>query len=348
MKFLKKFFKNLKSEKGLTGADVAAAVMVIVLAISIVTSIFINVTNKSKENIRYSNGVRIATQIVENIEIMPFDYFINYIGNTNSQKIEATYGKVEKAFDNTDYSVNVPKGYTAEIRLSAAQNFDVIRDVTVIVTYKLGTKTKTITLYTQKEKELLEQTNRPDLTKLDVGLKTAYPIKKVGDKYIVTNENDPEWYNYAKGYYALVFISVPNAYAVGSEIPSGELESNGDVYAWIPRCGIDIVDDKEVLRYCYGTSNWKILFVEWDDTKGNKLHAYSLTGENIKNDGKPDTIEQYPTYIVNSWNDPDPVFSDGDGLTGVWCGSESRYFRNGWIFDTLQKYNKCQNYKFRE
>ena len=54
--------KKFREEKGLTGADVAGAICVIALAIGIVTSIYINVTNKTKENIRYSAATRIATR----------------------------------------------------------------------------------------------------------------------------------------------------------------------------------------------------------------------------------------------------------------------------------------------
>ena len=48
---IKKLLKMLKQRKGLTGADIAGAVTVIVLTVGIATSIYVNAVNKSKDNI---------------------------------------------------------------------------------------------------------------------------------------------------------------------------------------------------------------------------------------------------------------------------------------------------------
>ena len=64
---IKKLLKMLKQRKALTGVDVAGAVTVIVLTVGIATSIYVNAVNKSKDNMRYANAVRIATNIIESI-----------------------------------------------------------------------------------------------------------------------------------------------------------------------------------------------------------------------------------------------------------------------------------------
>lgn len=93
--------KKLKSKKGITGVDVAVAISIIVLTIGVVTSIYINTTNKSKESIRYSASTRIATQIVENIQSMTYDEVVYRCSNSNLSKVESN-------IDGKIFGVNVP------------------------------------------------------------------------------------------------------------------------------------------------------------------------------------------------------------------------------------------------
>lgn len=100
MKF-KELLKKFKTEKGITGVDVAVAISIVVLTIGVVTAIYINTTNKSKESIRYSAATRIATQIVENIQSMTYDEVVYRCSNSNLSKVESnTDGKI--------FGVNVP------------------------------------------------------------------------------------------------------------------------------------------------------------------------------------------------------------------------------------------------
>ena len=89
-----KFIKYLRSNRGITGTDIVAAITLIILTMGVVTAIYINVTNKTKENIRYSNATRIATQIIENIQINTFadliyrwDNKLNQVSMEENEKI---------------------------------------------------------------------------------------------------------------------------------------------------------------------------------------------------------------------------------------------------------------------
>jgi hypothetical protein len=229
---LKNLFKKLKENKGVTGTDVAAAVTVIILTMGVVTAIYINVTNKVKENIRYSNATRIATQIMENVQAKPYDYLVNLCGT----ELSATSTSEEKFFD-----VNIPSGYSAKItttKISGADALDVVRKVTVDVSYKISNKTNTISLATIKEKELLEQTNKPDISLIDLETNYCYPIKKDGNVYKVTDLSDPNWYNYDSvngKNCALVFVTANASLEIGEQVTINGETGGGLVYAWIPR-----------------------------------------------------------------------------------------------------------------
>lgn len=103
-------FKKLKNRKGLTGADVAAAMTVIVLTVGIATAIYVNSVNKSRDNMRYAGAVRIATSIIENIQKKPYEYLTNSCPSSNSNKLEQKGSKTAKVFD-----TKVPNGFSVTI-----------------------------------------------------------------------------------------------------------------------------------------------------------------------------------------------------------------------------------------
>lgn len=290
---LGKIFKKFKSKKGFTGVDVVVAVSVIVLTIGVVTAIYINTTNKSKDSIRYSAATRIATQLIENIQSMTYDELVYRCSNNYNSVNAETDGKI--------FGVNVPVGYSAEVLAPkiTSNELDIIRDVTVNVTYTISNTTKTITLYTKKEKELLEETNKPDLNLInDYSDSNYYAIKYVNGSYIVTATSDTDWYNYDRGYYALL-LKTSTSYDYGDTVIPGEITSG--LYVWVPRFGLD---SNSNLVYCYGASNYQITFSLYD----NLLYGYMLSGSG---NGDNYTVTQIDSYLDNT-------FAENDGLTGVW------------------------------
>lgn len=326
--FFKNLFKRFKDKKGATGGDVAVAITLIIVTLGVVTAIYVNVNNKIKENVRYSNSVRMATQIVENIQAKNYDYLINYCNQVNENNVY--FKNVEGGSGEKIFEVNVPKGYTASIQSKRASNtgLDLVRDITVTVTYKIAGKTNSVSLHLVKEKEILEQTNKPDMTFINKNDSlNYYPIKYYNGSYYVTDENDPEWYNYdykdyeesgtseestgddvvvgltavKRGTYALV-LETPDALNLGNIVEVGK--EGTQIFTWIPRFG---VDNDRGLVYCYGTSSYQIGYAKWTDFSGNVLYGYMLSGENLKT-GTPDIIAN---YIENT-------FEVNDGLSGVW------------------------------
>lgn len=324
MKF-KELLKKFKTEKGITGVDVAVAISIVVLTIGVVTAIYINTTNKSKESIRYSAATRIATQIVENIQSMTYDELVYRCSNSS-------YSSSSSDSDGNIFGVNVPTGYSASVTAPeiTSNEVDVIRDVTVNVSFSISNTTETITLYTTKEKELLEQTNRPDLNLIeDYSDSSYYAIKYQNGNYIVTATSDEDWYNYDDGYYALLLKSSTN-YEYGTSLNSSNITSGGNVlYVWVPRFGLSGSN----LAYCYGTSNYKITFSLYD----NSLYGYMLTGTGSGNNYSVTGIDSY----VNG------TFASNDGLTGVWYKpfntSENTAIETA-AFNSLNSYKAAENF----
>lgn len=290
---LREIFKKFKNEKGFTGADVAVSIAIIVLTIGVVTAIYINTTNKSKDSIRYSAATRIATQLIENIQSITYDELVYRCSNNYNSVNAETDGKI--------FGVNVPVGYSAEVLAPeiTSNELDIVRDVTVNVTYTISNTTKTITLYTKKQKELLEQTNEPNLNMIsDYSDSDYYAIKYQGGNYIVTATSDTDWYNYDEGYYALL-LKTSTQYNYGDSVTTTDMTSG--LYVWVPRFGLDSSSN---LQYCYGASNYQITFSLYDEF----LYGYMLIGTG---NGENYTVTQIDSYIENT-------FSENDGLTGVW------------------------------
>lgn len=305
MKFLNKLLKKFHSEKGITGADIAAAITVIVVTMGVITAIYINVTNKAKENLRYSNATRIATQIIENIQAYTYDNMLYRCNNGLNTVALTDSGKI--------FDVNIPKGYSATVTTTEVDGaeYDVVRDVKVEVTYKVSNKENKITLYTVKEKELLEQTNKPQMELIDGYSEMPsyyYPVKYADSTYVVTDKNDPEWYNYDEGTFAFVLRTVTEK-SIG-DTASGE---EGDVYVWVPRYGITdnqtsltLVDNKPSnLGFAYGTSKYKIEYGHYGDLYGYML-VYPTEG--IDETTVPNSLV---SYVADT-------FEENDGLAGMW------------------------------
>ena len=312
-----KFFNILKSKKGLTGADVAAAITVIVLTVGIVTAIYVNTINKSKDNLRFANATRIATNIMENIQKKPYEYLIGICTETGNS---VTAGGGSKIFD-----TNIPNGFKAKVTATPVSGaaFDVARDVTINVTYKANTTYKTITLNSIKQKELMDMTNSPDLSliptnKLNNSSKYYYPVKKSGSEYIVTTTSDIEWYDYEDGVYALVFETESGDLNVGASIKT----VIGTTYAWIPRFVSKASGNAGIskVKFLYGTSDYRIEL----NTYGN-LFAYgvkykdaTITASSVplkynqKDNGTADSTFAYTSFAGASGD------YSGDGLSGVW------------------------------
>ena len=310
MNKIKKLLKIIKQKKGITGADIAAAVTVIVLTVGIVTAIYVNAINKSKDNMRYANAVRIATNIIENIQRKPYEYLTAMCkGDDNTCKITGSSTSNNKIFD-----TKVPNGFSVTVlaQKPSVSEFpvDVARDVTVSVKYRANSTYKTISLKTVKEKELMDMTNPPDFSLIpnynpSNTSKFYYPVSGTSSNYKITTTSDVNWYDYEDGNYAIVYESSNGSESIGKTVPSGS-----KMYVWIPRFVTKKAPESKItdIQFLYGASNYPIVFKQY----GN-LFSYGLEYDgSIEADSTPKKYNE--TLFQYSEND----FKEDDGLSGVW------------------------------
>lgn len=292
-----KFLYKLKAKKGFTGADVAAAITIIVLTIGIVTAIYVNTINKSKDNLRFANATRIATNIMENIQKNPYELLLDVCKNENT---------CEKTGGNKLFDTKIPNGFKAKVTISGAEanKPDIARDIIVSVTYKTSTTYKTISLKSVKEKELMDISNNPDISLISgynpsLNSTYYYPVKKVSSEYKVTTKSDIDWYDYEEGNYALVCATSTSDANVGDTV-------SGIIYAWIPRFvskNSGVVGLSKI-QFLYGASNYIITMNTYGD-----LFAY---GVSYKNGNIQSGLNEFDSEFAYT------SFAENDGLSGVW------------------------------
>lgn len=242
------FLRKLKSQKGATGTDVLVSAAMIALAIGIVSMIYLNVSIQTRNITRTAGATRIATNLIENIDIRNYDDFITVVGTGISKEGPNLGGTQVKIFD-----VNIPTGYKVEItaepkygsHTNTSEQFDLVRQVDVKVIYKVGKIEENVNFTTVKKRELFNECNPPVLGDINVPIGAkVYPVKfsNTVNAYIKTIETDPEWYNYSNREWATVIISKKTESDLFD--PNGKFKSDIDIsnsnnytqkVVWIPR-----------------------------------------------------------------------------------------------------------------
>lgn len=166
--------KKLNNEKGVTGVDIVVSVTMIVVTIAVVMAIFANISSVSRDINRTSGATRIATNILENIEIMYYEDFL-----TELQKLQTETGYVNfvatDANYNGTYTINgkaatgkkifkttIPTGYTLKLDVenvygnTSTDKYDLVRSVKVSVIYSVSGREEDVTLATTKVFEKID------------------------------------------------------------------------------------------------------------------------------------------------------------------------------------------------
>ena len=323
MKIFRNILKKFHSQKGITGTDVAVAIIIISATIGVITGIYINVTNGSKENIRYSAATKIVTQVAENIEAMSYDE----LSSATTFELDSN---TDEGVERKVLGVTIPKGYSIKVTESDfTSDLDIIKEYNIEVSYRVGKDyNDSVSVQVIKKRELLEQTNKPDLYLIPNYSKDSYiyPIKKTSTGYVVTTTSDKDWYNYDDGYYANVYVSSSK-----KNIGAAVTPLDGEKYVWIPRFGKTATTQLTTsnLTYLYGTSKHSIVFKNLDVSKN--FYSYTL-------DYSDGSYTDATAYVTDT-------FADNDGLTGMWylVGSNTNSINCGNAYDALTSILPIQN-----
>lgn len=335
------FFKNIKSQKGITGAEIVISATMIVITLVVVAMIYVNTTLESRNVTRTAGATRIATNILENIEKISYTEFVNQYNAVNANK--QTNGQyinyyLMKSDDNVKlFSTTIPKGYNVYIKsepnygshTQLKEQFDLVRDINLIIEFSIGDNTEKLEFQTVKKREMIGEVNEPntDLLTTSKILQTGmnyYPVKYLesSNAYVKVEENDSSWYNYSNKKWATVIVSKQSENDIfdvnGKFI--GKINSNKteytQKYVWIPSFFTKTENDKKVFyAFAYlGTNDYKIvpsmLYSNAGSTYTLNINTYSMISSSEKvNVPDNDTFSKK----TGRWIEENSITSDTDG-----------------------------------
>lgn len=247
----------LKSNKGITGADAVLGVALAILFSGIIATLSYNIYVTSSSLKRSSKALEYITSTFEYVATQYYDNVTednikNYISTKLDGKISINEGTPYKAqVSVTNY--NQMEGNTDKL--------DLVKEITMSVTYKLGDKDQTIEIKTAKSREKLEVPNKPNLDKLAITERQyIYPIKYVNENWKVTSKDDTNWYDYNRGLWGTVVVTTTQK-SIGDVIT----KTDGTIYLWVPRFEYSPnpnSEDKYVVNFLYKNTNKRIVVKE--------------------------------------------------------------------------------------
>lgn len=247
----------LKSNKGITGADAVLGVALAILFSGIIATLSYNIYVTSSSLKRSSKALEYITSTFEYVATQYYDNVTednikNYISTKLDGKISINEGTPYKAqVSVTNY--NQMEGNTDKL--------DLVKEITMSVTYKLGDKDQTIEIKSAKSREKLEVPNKPDLDKIAITEgQYIYPIKYVNENWKVTSKDDTNWYDYNRGLWGTVVVTTTQK-SIGDVIT----KTDGTIYLWVPRFEYSPnpnSEDKYVVNFLYKNTNKRIVVKE--------------------------------------------------------------------------------------
>lgn len=300
------FCKKIKSEKGLTGIDVITSATIIVITIVVISMIYLNTTIESRNITRTAGATRIATNILENIEKLSYDDFLNEfnleIDEMELQTDENYFGYYLNKPSNTQvFSTKIPNGYKLYMKCTTnygthtdvSEQFDLVRTIEMIIEFNVGDRTEKIDFQTVKTREIIGEANPPETDDLLAsGILQSemyyYPVKYLDnlEVYVKVSENDSSWYDYSNKKWATVIVSKQvedeifdiNGKFIGTINTEKDDAKYTERFVWIPRFfkkTVDSVDNFYAFSYL-GTGNSKIVDIVLDSKKGDNSSTLNI------------------------------------------------------------------------
>lgn len=241
------------------------AVLIIALFTGIIATIIYNIYLSNASIKRMGTATKYITNIFENMDKEYYENITvngleNYI-NTNQELFNTSNNKINiSSNDTTEVAVNIGNFtkplYTINMyieyynKIQGNENkLDLVKQLNVSVTYKLGNKDQTITMKRLKAREKFITPNTPDVNLIElINGKKAYSVKKINNKWKVCDIRDSGWYNYENGYWATVIISEQEL-KINDEINVDTFAAEGNVYVWIPRFAYNLSDNTILFLY---------------------------------------------------------------------------------------------------
>ena len=141
---MKGIFMKIKDEKGFTGIDITVAVIIIMLFMTLIGTIFYNITASHRQLERKTEATYIAIDVMEKLKAQNYDDLIvdEYNNNTIANILKDEI---------------IEEGYSLKITIenynTQENDYDLVKIITVKVEYKVGKNTENVELKTTVTRE---------------------------------------------------------------------------------------------------------------------------------------------------------------------------------------------------
>lgn len=255
----KRLVTKWNNQKGITGADVVLAVLIILTTVSVIAMVYVNLITSSSEAKRKTGASQIATNIIENMSQIYYGEMEETLSQ-NAQQENQTY----TVSTNKIFNTKIPKGYQVKITLENDNTLKLVTKAIVMVTYTVDGREKHVDLTKVFEKEVIREVNSPNFSSAylnqfnaekailysdylrgatvesssgssaDSDSKIICPIRynKQTKNYEIMSDTESLWYSYRNKEWARVVLLAPSE--IGQPITDIQLKGDNS-YLWIPK-----------------------------------------------------------------------------------------------------------------
>ena len=142
---------NIKSEKGITGMDIAISVILIAVFVSLISVLSFNIQKTQEDINRKSEATSYAIKIIEQIKLNGFSKLPEK-GTNKIDGFEDGYIIDDKGKTTPYYQEITVKDYS-ELEGNEEKEPEIIKIITVKISYKSGNKTENVEITTDITKE---------------------------------------------------------------------------------------------------------------------------------------------------------------------------------------------------
>lgn len=307
---------KLNNQRGVTAVDIVVSITMIVISISIVMAIYVNINISSREVTRKAAATRMATNMLERIDIMYYDEvlaeFTKLQGTTYASYVEYTAGEgfsPNGTYKITNYPVTnrlfnttIPKGYTINFEVSNvygendSTKYDLVKKIKITVEFAVGKKIEEVTLTTTKEFIKLNQLgNDPvfdasyfmNVSRIQEDIPSTFTFDDsifASGMYAYVTKNasgdyvkvDTPTYVYSEETSAVVPCAICVDPDVNINPVSNKVTNTDKVFVWIPAHYIDS-NDRTKIEYRYkATPNPTKQVTLTDVTGSSSIISYTV------------------------------------------------------------------------
>ena len=303
--------KKLKSNKGITGVDITASIVIIMIAVGIITSMYSKYINNSKQVKRNTESNKIAMDFIQYLDKTDFDTLDALLDTEPDSKIEAVS---DDFFEKFGESIGIPSGY--KVTLTRQEEIDgIAMKLNIEVSYTIGSNEEKINLSTTKKK-IITQVNKPDIYADEIKdyvreENKRYILKYSNTKqgYIKAKTSDDDWYSISGKSYPIVVYAKQENFDINTVISLDKCE---EIYVWVPRFGMK---NAENYVFCYDITNNPIVY---GDTESS-VNGIEIKGYKVNKDIEITNISNEFQNLTGKWikvnSNLNPIDDSGNEIT---------------------------------